>query len=227
MTEEQCTEDDSIHDPARRRGGAGGRDLRRRGRAARAQGPRAAEACASAPPSTGRRATGRTRRRSRSSPPLRPISPENLLKWEAVHPEPDRYDFGPADRYVELGRSHGMFVVGHVLLWHQQTPAWVFAGEGGKKARPRDAARPPAEPRRDGRRPLPGPDRRLGRRQRGPRGGRDAAADALARGDRRGLHREGLRVRARGRPRRRALLQRLQPLEAGQAGRRRSASSRG
>jgi len=62
------------------------------------------------------------------------ITPENLLKWEAVHPEPDRYDFGPADRYVELGRSHGMFVVGHVLLWHQQTPAWVFAGEGGKKA---------------------------------------------------------------------------------------------
>jgi endo-1,4-beta-xylanase len=60
-------------------------------------------------------------------------SPENLLKWEAVHPEPDRYNFGPADRYVELGRSHGMFVVGHVLLWHQQTPAWVFAGEDGKK----------------------------------------------------------------------------------------------
>ena len=62
------------------------------------------------------------------------VSPENLLKWEAVHPDPDRYDFGPADRYVELGRSQGMFVVGHVLLWHQQTPAWVFAGEGGKKA---------------------------------------------------------------------------------------------
>jgi len=62
------------------------------------------------------------------------ISPENLLKWEAVHPDPDRYDFEPADRYVEFGRGHGMFVVGHVLLWHQQTPAWVFAGEGGTKA---------------------------------------------------------------------------------------------
>jgi endo-1,4-beta-xylanase len=61
------------------------------------------------------------------------ITPENLLKWEAVHPEPDRYSFEPADRYVDLGRSHGMFVVGHVLLWHQQTPAWVFVGEGGKK----------------------------------------------------------------------------------------------
>jgi endo-1,4-beta-xylanase len=60
-------------------------------------------------------------------------TPENLLKWEKVHPGPDRYDFGPADRFVELGRSHGMFVVGHVLVWHQQTPTWVFTGEGGKK----------------------------------------------------------------------------------------------
>jgi len=25
-----------------------------------------------------------------------------------------------------------MAVIGHVLLWHQQTPAWVFAGEDGK-----------------------------------------------------------------------------------------------
>jgi endo-1,4-beta-xylanase len=61
------------------------------------------------------------------------ISPENLLKWESVHPAPDRYNFEPADRYVEFGRSHGMFIVGHVLLWHQQTPAWVFAGESGAK----------------------------------------------------------------------------------------------
>jgi endo-1,4-beta-xylanase len=60
------------------------------------------------------------------------VTPENLLKWEAVHPEPGRFDFEPADRFVALGERHGMFVVGHVLLWHQQTPAWVFAGRGGK-----------------------------------------------------------------------------------------------
>jgi endo-1,4-beta-xylanase len=60
------------------------------------------------------------------------VTPENLLKWERVHPRPDRYEFAPADRYVELGRSRGLFVVGHVLVWHQQTPAWVFAGEGGQ-----------------------------------------------------------------------------------------------
>jgi len=59
------------------------------------------------------------------------VSPENVLKWERIHPAQDRYNFEPADRYVELGRSHSMFVVGHVLLWHQQTPGWVFAGAGG------------------------------------------------------------------------------------------------
>jgi len=60
------------------------------------------------------------------------VSPENDLKWERVHPAPDRYDFEPADRYVDFGTEHGMFVVGHVLLWHQQTPAWVKAGVAGK-----------------------------------------------------------------------------------------------
>ena len=50
------------------------------------------------------------------------ITPEDLLKWEAVHPATDRFDFAAADRFVELGERHGMFVVGHVLVWHQQTP---------------------------------------------------------------------------------------------------------
>jgi endo-1,4-beta-xylanase len=61
------------------------------------------------------------------------VTAENDLKWERVHPEPERFDFEAADRYVDFGTGNGMFVVGHVLLWHQQTPAWVFAGEGGKK----------------------------------------------------------------------------------------------
>jgi endo-1,4-beta-xylanase len=62
------------------------------------------------------------------------ISPENILKWEAVHPDPDRYVFEPADRYVAFGEAQRMAVIGHVLLWHQQTPAWVFAGTGGAPA---------------------------------------------------------------------------------------------
>ena len=61
------------------------------------------------------------------------VTAENDLKWEKVHPGPNRYDFEPSDRYVDFGTRNGMFVVGHVLVWHQQTPAWVFAGEGGGK----------------------------------------------------------------------------------------------
>ena len=59
------------------------------------------------------------------------ISPANLLKWEAVHPGLDSYNFAPADRYVEFGVENHMFIVGHVLIWHNQTPRWVFQdGQG-------------------------------------------------------------------------------------------------
>ena len=59
------------------------------------------------------------------------ITSENVLKWERVHPEPGRYNFGPTDRYVEFGERHGMFIVGHTLVWHSQTPRWVFQDASG------------------------------------------------------------------------------------------------
>jgi endo-1,4-beta-xylanase len=59
------------------------------------------------------------------------ISPENILKWAEVHPQPDRYNFEAADRYVAFGEKHGMFVVGHTLVWHNQTPKWVFENKKG------------------------------------------------------------------------------------------------
>jgi len=62
------------------------------------------------------------------------ITPENILKWEAVHPEPDRYHFEPADRFVALGEKNGMYLVGHTLVWQAQTPRWVFEDGSGKPA---------------------------------------------------------------------------------------------
>jgi endo-1,4-beta-xylanase len=62
------------------------------------------------------------------------ISPENLLKFQSVHPAADRYVFDAQDRYVQFGIDHQMQVVGHNLVWHQQTPAWVFEGDDGKPA---------------------------------------------------------------------------------------------
>lgn len=59
------------------------------------------------------------------------ISPENVLKWEVVHPRPDTYDFSPADKYVEFGQQNHMFIVGHNLVWHSQVPKWVFEDDKG------------------------------------------------------------------------------------------------
>lgn len=58
-------------------------------------------------------------------------SPENVLKWESVHPEPGRFDFTEPDRYVAFGEQHHMYIIGHTLVWHNQTPRWVFQNEDG------------------------------------------------------------------------------------------------
>ena len=59
------------------------------------------------------------------------ITATNEMKWERIHPEPGKYHFGPADRFVEFGEEHGMHMVGHVLVWHSQTPRWVFRDSEG------------------------------------------------------------------------------------------------
>ena len=54
------------------------------------------------------------------------VTPENILKWEHVHPRLGEYAFTAPDQYVAFGERNGMFIVGHALVWHQQTPRWVF-----------------------------------------------------------------------------------------------------
>jgi endo-1,4-beta-xylanase len=56
---------------------------------------------------------------------------ENDLKWQLVHPRPDQYNWEPADSYVAFGEKNKMFVIGHCLVWHAQTPRWVFQDEAG------------------------------------------------------------------------------------------------
>ena len=62
------------------------------------------------------------------------ISPENALKWSSIHPDPgtNGYNFGPADQYVAFGESNHMIIVGHTLIWHNQTPRWVFQDATGR-----------------------------------------------------------------------------------------------
>ncbi|WP_018275491.1 endo-1,4-beta-xylanase [Teredinibacter turnerae] len=60
------------------------------------------------------------------------ITVENALKAAPINPEPGVFEFGPADDYVAFGEEHGMFVVGHTLVWHNQTPGWFFTNADGE-----------------------------------------------------------------------------------------------
>ncbi len=60
------------------------------------------------------------------------ITSENGLKWGPVHPRAGEYRFEFGDAYVALGEKLGAFVVGHTLVWHQQTPLWVFQDTEGQ-----------------------------------------------------------------------------------------------
>lgn len=60
------------------------------------------------------------------------VTPENALKVSVVQPERGRFDFTQADALVEFAEAHGMAVNGHVLVWHQQLPAWLEHGGFGR-----------------------------------------------------------------------------------------------
>jgi endo-1,4-beta-xylanase len=54
------------------------------------------------------------------------ITSEDHMKYERIHPKPDVYNFTIADSLVAFGKRNNMFIEGHVLVWHSQTPDWVF-----------------------------------------------------------------------------------------------------
>lgn len=58
------------------------------------------------------------------------ITAENDMKWQLIHPREgaNGYEFGPADAFVSFGLSNKMEIAGHTLVWHSQTPNWVFSG---------------------------------------------------------------------------------------------------
>lgn len=62
------------------------------------------------------------------------LTAENDMKWQSLHPQPERYQFDAVDAYFEFAKKHQMAVIGHTLVWHSQTPRWVFEGTDGKPA---------------------------------------------------------------------------------------------
>ena len=60
------------------------------------------------------------------------ITAENDMKWMYIHPQPDSFYFDEADQFVAFGEERGDFIIGHTLVWHSQTPDWVFEDENGE-----------------------------------------------------------------------------------------------
>jgi endo-1,4-beta-xylanase len=59
------------------------------------------------------------------------IVPENCMKSENIQPQEGVFDFTLPDKFVEFGEANGMFVTGHTLIWHSQTPPWFFVDSLG------------------------------------------------------------------------------------------------
>ncbi len=50
---------------------------------------------------------------------------ENELKWLALRPEPDRYDFTKSDWLAQFAQQNGLLFRGHTLAWNQANPDWL------------------------------------------------------------------------------------------------------
>ncbi len=59
------------------------------------------------------------------------LTAENAMKWQYIQPKEGTYNWQMADRFVDYASKHEMHITGHVLVWHQQTPKWVFKDDKG------------------------------------------------------------------------------------------------
>lgn len=52
------------------------------------------------------------------------LVPESELKWKALRPSPDQFDFASGDWLAEFAHAHDMLFRGHTLVWHRALPQW-------------------------------------------------------------------------------------------------------
>lgn len=49
---------------------------------------------------------------------------ENAMKWRALRPAPDQFDFTGADALLNFALQHNLLLRGHTLVWHLALPDW-------------------------------------------------------------------------------------------------------
>jgi endo-1,4-beta-xylanase len=55
---------------------------------------------------------------------------ENCMKPEILQPKKGEFEWQYADRLVNYAREHSLKLRGHTLVWHRQTPSWMFLSSG-------------------------------------------------------------------------------------------------
>jgi endo-1,4-beta-xylanase len=60
------------------------------------------------------------------------LTPGNVMKMDATHPAEGKFTFDQADAAVNFAAENGKKVRGHTLVWHNQTPDWIFHDNEGK-----------------------------------------------------------------------------------------------
>ncbi|MDQ6417849.1 endo-1,4-beta-xylanase [Paenibacillus sp. LHD-117] len=58
----------------------------------------------------------------------------NELKWDATEPVEGQFEFARADKIYDFAVQNDIAFRGHTLIWHSQTPEWVFYDEEGNLA---------------------------------------------------------------------------------------------
>jgi endo-1,4-beta-xylanase len=59
------------------------------------------------------------------------LTAENAMKPEYAYNANRELDFADEDALVEKAIAEGFSVIGHVLVWHQQSPEWLWQNEDG------------------------------------------------------------------------------------------------
>ena len=63
------------------------------------------------------------------------LTPEIHLKWNALEPRKDEFNYNPVDDLLNYATARKLFVRGHTLIWERSTPDWAKAEIAAKRDR--------------------------------------------------------------------------------------------
>lgn len=61
------------------------------------------------------------------------VTAENAMKMGPIHPKENVFDWRGGDSIAAFAKRHNMKMRGHCLVWHNQTPDWLFKDAAGNK----------------------------------------------------------------------------------------------